>query len=160
MKCVWHRCQKALTGKQSRFCSENCKNNFFVARRRKTLKVKAVEYKGGKCNICGYHKCIEALTFHHVSEKDFGIAFKGYTRAWEKVKKELDQCLLLCSNCHAEVHAKEDNAAPVGNSRLKNQVNSGKPKASKEAKVILSQVPPLKAGKVQRLEREFVPYLN
>ena len=78
-----------------------------VQRRRKELKLKAVEYKGGKCNICGYNKCIDALEFHHLNEteKSFGIGAKGYTRSWEKVKEELDKCILVCANCHREIHA-------------------------------------------------------
>lgn len=43
----------------------------------------ALEYKGNKCSICGYDKCLGALEFHHLDseEKDFGISEKGYTRA-------------------------------------------------------------------------------
>ena len=67
----------------------------------------AISYKGGKCSICGYEKCPEAMEFHHPepTKKDFGISSKGYTRGWEKVKKELDKCVMLCANCHREVHA-------------------------------------------------------
>lgn len=78
-----------------------------VQRRRDQLKIKAVEYMGGGCALCGYNKCIGALEFHHKNprEKDFGIGSKGYTRSWEKVKAELDKCIMLCANCHREVHA-------------------------------------------------------
>ena len=78
-----------------------------VAKRRKSLKAQALDYKGGKCAICGYDKCSSALEFHHIDpkQKDFGIGEKGYTRSWEKVKHELDKCILICSNCHHEVHA-------------------------------------------------------
>lgn len=78
-----------------------------VRKRRKVLKEKAVEYKNGSCELCGYSKCIDALEFHHKdpNEKDFGIAAKGYTRSWEKVKEELDKCIMVCSNCHRELHA-------------------------------------------------------
>lgn len=64
------------------------------------------EYMGGKCQICGYNKCSRALTFHHINpkEKSFGISARGFTRSWDKIKKELDKCILLCSNCHMEVH--------------------------------------------------------
>ena len=66
-----------------------------------------VSYKGGRCVICGYDRCIEALEFHHLdpTQKDFGISSKGYTRSWGKVKEEADKCVLLCANCHREVHA-------------------------------------------------------
>lgn len=73
---------------------------------RRRLKRKAVDYKGGKCERCGYNKYVGALEFHHTNptEKDFNIGSKGHTRAWDKVKIELDKCQLLCSNCHKEVH--------------------------------------------------------
>lgn len=75
-----------------------------VAQRRINLRQQALTYKGGQCQLCGYKKCIEALEFHHfLDEKNFGISQKGYTRSWEKVKKELDICVLLCANCHREV---------------------------------------------------------
>lgn len=74
-----------------------------VANRRKTIRQKAIKYKGGKCQLCGYNKCFEALEFHHFLDKKFGISQKGYTRSWEKVKMELDKCVLLCANCHREV---------------------------------------------------------
>ncbi len=76
-----------------------------VVKRRKKVRSMAIEYKGGKCEICGYNRCVQALEFHHLSEdKDFGISDKGYTRSWEKVKKEIDKCILVCSNCHRELH--------------------------------------------------------
>ena len=67
----------------------------------------AIDYKGGKCVFCGYDKCIQSLELHHFNstEKDFGISDKGYTRSWERVKKEIDKCILICANCHRELHA-------------------------------------------------------
>jgi len=78
-----------------------------VAKRRRKIKSMAIEYKGGKCQLCGYMKYQGALDLHHLNaaEKDFGIADKGYTRSWEKVKTELDKCILVCANCHREVEA-------------------------------------------------------
>ncbi len=79
-----------------------------VKKRRKKIREKAIEYLGGKCQICGYDKCTEALEFHHLndSNKDFGISSGGHARSWERVKSELEKCMLLCANCHREVHAK------------------------------------------------------
>lgn len=75
--------------------------------RRNGLKAKAVAYKGGACERCGYNKCMKALHFHHLdpSEKDFHITGSEY-HSWEKVVKELNKCLLLCANCHYEEHEK------------------------------------------------------
>lgn len=79
-----------------------------VDKRRKAVKLKAIDYKGGKCQneICGYSKCPDAMEFHHLNpdEKDFSISYSGKTRSWDKVKCELDKCILLCSNCHREIH--------------------------------------------------------
>ena len=78
-----------------------------VQKRRKKIRHMAVEYKDGLCQICGYNRCLEAMEFHHLngSDKDFGISHKGYTRGWKKVKAELDKCMMLCANCHREIHA-------------------------------------------------------
>ncbi len=67
----------------------------------------AVEFKGGKCQMCGYNRCIEALEFHHTdaSQKDFGLSDKGYTRSWIKIQAEIEKCVLVCANCHRELHA-------------------------------------------------------
>lgn len=86
-----------------------------VYKRRKKIRQMAVEYKGRSCQVCGYNRCIDALEFHHVnsSGKDFSISEKGYTRSWVRVKEELDKCMLLCANCHRELHAQS--AASTGN---------------------------------------------
>jgi 5-methylcytosine-specific restriction endonuclease McrA len=73
---------------------------------RDNIKRKCVEYKGGKCFVCGYNKFQGSLDFHHVNpkEKDFGIA-RVASNSFESLKGELDKCILLCKNCHYEVHA-------------------------------------------------------
>ena len=90
----------------------------------------AVAYKGNKCARCGYDRCIEALEFHHTdpTKKDFGVSSKGYTRNWKRVQEELDKCVMLCANCHREVHA--ELAALRGNSEMKSGLSQGnlKPK--------------------------------
>lgn len=77
-----------------------------VSRKRKKLKKNLVEYKGGKCERCGYNKCVAAMDFHHKdpSQKDFALSKNGLTRSWVSLKKEADKCELVCSNCHREIH--------------------------------------------------------
>jgi len=77
-----------------------------VSRRRKKLREMARDYKGGSCIMCGYNRCQRALSFHHLNpkEKDFDLSSRGLTRSWERIKKEIDKCVLLCANCHMEVH--------------------------------------------------------
>lgn len=71
---------------------------------RKRAKLKAIQHKGGCCQICGYNRSVSALVFHHLdpSKKDFGLA--GNTRSWESILAEIEKCVLLCANCHSEVH--------------------------------------------------------
>jgi hypothetical protein len=54
--------------------------------------------------VCGYSRCIRALKFHHIdpTQKDFTIS--RVTKSWDKVKSELDKCILVCGNHHDEIH--------------------------------------------------------
>ena len=62
---------------------------------------------GGKCEKCGYDKCAAAMDFHHKdpSKKEFTIGTKniGFKRLSEEIKK----CILLCANCHRELHSND-----------------------------------------------------
>jgi hypothetical protein len=71
---------------------------------RKRKKIELINYKGGECECCGYKRCVSALEFHHKDpkEKDFNISGKSYSI--ERLKKEIDKCILVCSNCHSEIH--------------------------------------------------------
>jgi hypothetical protein len=76
-----------------------------VTRRRKRLKEILVSEAGGACAECGYSRSFAALHFHHLdpAEKRFSLAGRGITRSLEEARKEARKCVLLCSNCHAEV---------------------------------------------------------
>ncbi|HBT81109.1 hypothetical protein A2757_03410 [Candidatus Giovannonibacteria bacterium RIFCSPHIGHO2_01_FULL_48_47] len=78
----------------------------YVSKRRKKLKQMVVAYKGGKCVLCGYSKYEGAFDLHHIDEskKEFGLSTRGLTRSWEKTKREADKCVLVCANCHRELH--------------------------------------------------------
>lgn len=72
---------------------------------RRNVKLKMIEYKGGKCQVCGYNKCFWALDFHHLSKAEKSFNISGGTKSFESMKSELDKCILVCANCHREIHA-------------------------------------------------------
>jgi len=68
------------------------------------------ELKSNGCAICGYDKCDTALEFHHVNPQDkkFTCGVDGFIIHNSKdFKEELNKCILLCANCHKELHTKE-----------------------------------------------------
>jgi hypothetical protein len=75
-----------------------------VHKRRHRLKEMAIEYKGGKCERCGYDKSKRALSFHHLDPNEKEFAVSSANKSWDSVKKELDKCILVCCNCHMEIH--------------------------------------------------------
>lgn len=73
--------------------------------RRIRAKQAAIDVLGGKCIRCGYKDHPAALEFHHVSgNKEFTIGGVA-NKSWDVIKKELDKCILLCSNCHRIEHS-------------------------------------------------------
>jgi len=99
-------CNKELAGNQTKYCSFRCKNTTLVRKRRKANKQKAINLLGGKCKLCGYNKCNDALEFHHINpkEKEFMLSKVWNSKTWEKLLPEIKKCVLLCANCHREVH--------------------------------------------------------
>ena len=94
-------------------CSgESTRNDYLTRKHQKTIlrrsmKLQAIKLLGNKCSICGYDRCIDALEFHHKnpSEKEFKLG-SGNTISWKEYKAEVMKCILVCSNCHKEIHSK------------------------------------------------------
>ena len=78
----------------------------YTKNHRKEVKKRIIYVLGGKCQYCGYDKCEAALEVHHLNpnEKEFTIA-ESYDLSWDTLAKELKNCVLLCANCHREVHS-------------------------------------------------------
>jgi biotin operon repressor len=98
---------KHVNAKTTKLCEDERKRRNYehVKKRIQKLKELGIEYLGGKCLLCGYDKCMASLEFHHrdPNEKEFTVSH-NQSRSWDKLKKEIDKCDLLCSNCHRELH--------------------------------------------------------
>ena len=107
-KCICIECGRNYIWSRKKGNSSVKCNSCYVNKQRKEKKQKAINLLGGKCSICGYDKCNRALEFHHLdtSKKEFTISNKSFS--WEKIEKELLKCILVCANCHAEIHEKQN----------------------------------------------------
>lgn len=78
-----------------------------VVEHRRRRKRRAVVYMGRSCVACGRDGVAAIFEFHHLdpAQKEFGITQDGIPHSWEKTIAELAKCVMLCANCHREVHA-------------------------------------------------------
>lgn len=116
-KCKICQTEFEITGHGRKYCficsppvSNNLTRSDAITCMRKAMKKQAVKLHGGKCTLCGYNKCLDALEFHHRNpkEKEFGLASNGNTTSWKNFYEETKKCDLICANCHAEIHAAKD----------------------------------------------------
>ncbi len=114
MKCIV--CNIPLRGRQRKFCSRECKNqsgnlsyqSYLAQQKRGRIrKLELIRMNRGSCEKCGYDRNYAALEFHHVDsdKKFFQLDLRSLSnRKWSVIVKEAEKCILLCSNCHAELH--------------------------------------------------------
>lgn len=89
--------------KSSSYCKDCIKESNKL--NRQSVKQQAIDYLGGSCSKCGYNKCNNALEFHHLDPLQKDKDYSNYKGSFsDKLKTELDKCVLLCSNCHKEEH--------------------------------------------------------
>lgn len=105
LECPRHGDVRHILESRGYYRCRQCRIEAVVRRRRKVKKTLVAE-AGGKCCLCGYSRCLAALEFHHVdpTTKKFGLSRRG-ARSIATLRSEARKCVLLCSNCHAEVEA-------------------------------------------------------
>lgn len=104
-KCACGENDSRKFNKTKRYICKVCHNKYTVAKANEKRR-KAIDYLGGKCQKCPYNKYIGAMDFHHLDPTKKNKNFKHLKFwSWEKIVKELEGCIILCKNCHAEEHA-------------------------------------------------------
>ena len=88
--------------------SVKAKHNVRQSKNRFLFKKRLRLAHGGKCFVCKYDRCFDALVFHHAdpTQKSFTIGGADFShrKSQEEIIEESKKCVLLCSNCHYEVH--------------------------------------------------------
>jgi len=89
-------------------------NSERAMKRERDGKKQAVEYMGGCCSVCEYERCIWALEFHHLDPAKKSKTYNRRFTSWsfDRQKKELKNCIIVCANCHREIHSKEEHKTP------------------------------------------------
>jgi hypothetical protein len=59
------------------------------------------------CSVCGYAKNASALEWHHPTSVKEAHPTDALKRGWQAYQNEIMGCVLLCANCHREVHFPE-----------------------------------------------------
>jgi transposase len=106
LRCVQHGVTTFRRRNKGGYRCSKCRAEA-VSRRRRKVKRILVDEAGGVCQICGYDRCIAALEFHHLepTDKRFSLSHRGVARSLARARAEARKCMLLCSNCHAEVES-------------------------------------------------------
>lgn len=106
-----HQCRTCPTTgeenfyKTAKYQCKSCWNKRTATAGKDKVRLIKEEY-GGKCSRCGYDKCFNALEFHHLdpAQKEFHLGARRGLNI-EALRKELDKCILVCRNCHTEIHS-------------------------------------------------------
>jgi hypothetical protein len=69
------------------------------------------------CSKCGYKEHPSALHFHH-KDPSTKACNPYQCLSIDDAMKEVDKCVILCANCHAVMHAKENIGKPRHRERL------------------------------------------
>lgn len=105
-QCICSMCNRLYTYTREYGHTMSACNSCLQKKRRHEKKLELIKIAGGKCEVCGYSKCLKALEFHHVDEskKCFGLTETNLHLSWKKILKELKKCILICCRCHREIH--------------------------------------------------------
>jgi 5-methylcytosine-specific restriction endonuclease McrA len=71
-------------------------------------KFNLIQKAGGSCVVCGYKKNISSLAFHHINKKGANLSGAHLlSMSILGAEEEISKCVLVCHNCHNEIHNPE-----------------------------------------------------
>jgi len=98
-----------------KFYEDICSNNYdeddiqpiITKLSKSVIRNYVVGIKAKGCQTCGYNRYVGALEFHHYDKnsKLFSIC-SCYDKSMDDIKKEIKKCIVVCSNCHREIHSR------------------------------------------------------
>lgn len=102
-------CKTCQKEGNARYFQEN-KERFYAHNKAKRLRnsQRLLEYKSTlSCSICGEnrHWCLDF--HHHNDDKDKAVSDMIGTHAWASIIEEINKCIVVCRNCHADIHYHE-----------------------------------------------------
>ncbi len=85
---------------------KNNKNKYFDLIKEQNKKKKQFLYdQKYPCSSCG-ESDKACLDFHHTDSKTKAFNLSSYkNHSLDKIKKEIEKCIVLCANCHRKLHA-------------------------------------------------------
>ena len=97
-------CIEKIGNDETRMRCRKCRSDRTL-RARQSRKAELVAALGGKCQRCGYDRCVWSLDFHHRDKntKEFGIGKMTGVLSKARLLVEAKKCDLLCKNCHFEI---------------------------------------------------------
>ena len=95
------------SGNSTRFCLQIISLILIIYNPYGYNKYTYIYFSTNNTKISSYNKCISALDFHHLNpqEKFYSIASNGTCRDLETDIAEIRNCILVCANCHREIHS-------------------------------------------------------
>lgn len=101
-------CRKKYRDEHYRLHKEYYKEKAAAYKRKKTKELE--EFKSTlKCEICGENRpwCLD---FHHINPEEKEGEIAKLIESPRRLQEELKKCIVLCANCHRDLHYKERNA--------------------------------------------------
>jgi hypothetical protein len=117
---AWRSISEKRKHSHCKDCKTKVDNKYYASsnERRRKIRKRALSYyqylneyvkrlkrfgKCSKCEDCRWY----VLDFHHLKSKKYDIPKISRNGSMRLLKEEIRKCVLLCANCHRELHYKE-----------------------------------------------------